>query len=200
MKQQFCKNEKLKIGIFGSHGTGKSTLAKEISSYFELPLVDKTMRQMWQDHGVEDFEKLPSQVRKIFQYKAILTQIHREDIHREGFVTDRTVLDNLAYTIDSSQISDLELDFYKALVRERIKNYTHLIYLPIQFSFEEERLRASKKSQKSVALIIENLISEFFSADLDKDLHKGKLLQVDGNLQERFTQVKNFINLSRSSI
>jgi len=193
MKQQFCKNENLKIGIFGSHGTGKSTLAKEISSYFELPLVDKTMRQMWQDHGVEDFEKLPGQVRKIFQYKAILTQIHRENIHREGFVTDRTVLDNLAYTIDSSQISDLELDFYKALVRERIKNYTHLIYLPIQFSFEEERLRASKKSQKSVALIIENLISEFFSADLDKDLHKGKLLQVDGSLQERFIQVKNFI-------
>ena len=69
MNQQFYKNQSFKIGLFGSHGTGKSTLAKEVSNYFKIPLIDKTMRDMWQKYGISDFEKLPRQARKVFQYK-----------------------------------------------------------------------------------------------------------------------------------
>ena len=186
-------NKQFKIGLFGSHGTGKSTLAKEVSNYFKIPLIDKTMRDMWQKYGISDFEKLPRQARKVFQYKAILNQIQKEDVQKDGFVTDRTVIDNLAYTIDSSEISDLELSFYKALVKERLKTYSHLIYVPIEFTFEKEKLRASEKSQKSIALIMEKLTLEFFYTETSK----SKLLKVEGSLENRFRQVKEFINLSK---
>ena len=94
-----------KIGLCGSHGTGKSTLAKLIADEFKVPYISRTMRDMWEQFGIADFEKLPGDVRKTFQYYAVLNQIEREETEgKEGFITDRTVVDNLGYTVLSSEL------------------------------------------------------------------------------------------------
>lgn len=174
-----------KIGICGSHGTGKSTLAKIITQEFGIKPIQKTMRNMWESYGVSDFEKLPVEVRKTFQYYAILNQIEKEEDAKSGFVTDRTVLDNLVYTILSSEINNLEKQIYEALVKERLKNYTHLIYVPVEFVAEPEHLRANPKSQQKTAEIFENYLKTFFPQE--------NYLRVKGSVEERLEQIKVFI-------
>jgi deoxyadenosine/deoxycytidine kinase len=184
---------KFKIGICGSHGTGKTTLANLIAKEFNFRIIQKTMRNMWENYGISDFEKLPPEVRKIFQYKAILKQIQVEDETNDNFVTDRTVLDNLVYTELVSKLSETDLNLYKALVKERLKTYTHLIYIPVEFVATSEHLRANLDSQKEV----ESLFRNYFY-DKKTSEHFGlndsiNFLEITGTLEERMQQVREFL-------
>ncbi|MBC7472386.1 MAG: AAA family ATPase [candidate division SR1 bacterium] len=83
-----------KIAFCGSHGTGKSTLLQAVASKFEVPILDKTIRTYWQGIGVDDFDKLPANIRTQCQLNLLINQIKREDIEgKNGFITDRSVLD-----------------------------------------------------------------------------------------------------------
>jgi nicotinamide riboside kinase len=188
---------KFRIGICGSHGTGKTTLANLIAKEFNLTIIQKTMRNMWTEYGISDFEKLPPEVRKIFQYKAILKQIEVEDKAKKAnhnFVTDRTVLDNLVYTKSASQLSETELNLYEALVKERLKNYTHLIYLPIEFVAKPEHLRANLDSQKEVENLFKNYLYEKKVLENFNVNDSTNFLEIKGTLEERMEQVKKFLS------
>ena len=182
-----CMQNNLKIGICGAHGTGKTTVCKILSEQLGVHFITNTMRSMWQEVGVSDFEKLPSDVRALFQNHAILRQIKLEDTQIE-FITDRTVLDNLSYTILSSNLEGSELELYKQLVIERLKNYTHIIYLPVLFGAKDEFLRANVETRDLIANIMESHIQKY--------VPKEKLLWVKSDiLQERIEQIKNFLEL-----
>jgi deoxyadenosine/deoxycytidine kinase len=177
----------LKIGFCGAHGTGKTTLARITAEKFNLRMLERTMRDMWEKFGISDFEKLPGDVRKTFQYYAVLTQIEREEqADIGGFVTDRTVLDNLGYTVLSAEVTETEKKIYEALVKERLKNYTHLIYVPVEFKAEYEFLRADPGSQKSLEEILEGYLQQFFP--------KNNYLRVTGSIDERTEKISQYIN------
>jgi deoxyadenosine/deoxycytidine kinase len=175
----------LKIGFCGAHGTGKTTIARIIAENYDLKIIEGTMRNMWKKFGISDFEKLPADVRKTFQYYAILTQIEREEEVESGFVTDRTVLDNLAYTVLSAELNQVELRLYEALTKERLKNYTHFIYVPVEFKAEYEHLRADPETQAKLAGIIEEYLPKMFS--------EGSYLVIKGDIETRKEQIKNFL-------
>jgi deoxyadenosine/deoxycytidine kinase len=177
-----------KIGICGAHGTGKTTLGKAISETLKLNFITNTMRSMWQEFGITDFEKLPADARSLFQKHAITRQIKfEEEQNQAGFITDRTVLDNLGYTLLNSDMFGADLEVYKLLVQERLKNYTHLIYLPVVFDSPSEHLRADISTRITWADIIEGLIEDYFPSQ--------KLLRmssVDHN--DRIQEVLKFID------
>lgn len=176
----------IKIGVCGAHGTGKTTLISALNEELQLPLIKRTMRTLWEKFGIEDFEKIPADIRANFQKYALMNQIDREEGEgQNGFITDRTVLDNLAYTKLNADMSQSDFRIYERLVRERLKNYTHFVYLPIEFEVEPEHLRANVGSRREVA----NIIEEY----LDKWFEKGDYLVAKGLVPDRITQVRAYL-------
>jgi hypothetical protein len=188
LSQNFCKqllnSHKMiyKIGIFGAHGTGKTTLGKALCEVIRVDFITNTMRNMWKEFGVNDFEKLPQDARSLFQKQAIVRQIELENTKNStGFVTDRTVLDNLGYTLLSSDMTQSDLLLYQTLVKERLNSYTHLIYLPVVFDAPSEHLRADVSTRKSWAGIIEGLIEDYLPP---KKLLKMQVISHEERIQE----------------
>lgn len=90
----------MKIGISGSHRTGKTTLAKELAGRLRTSFVPSVAGEVFAAYGV-----LPSQTID----HSLRMKIQREILQRSAkawkstlsFVTDRTPLDFIAYTYES---------------------------------------------------------------------------------------------------
>jgi len=176
-----------KIGICGAHGTGKTTIGTLLSKELKLPFITNTMRSMWVESGVVDFEKLPADVRAEFQKHAILRQIDRENSEgASGFITDRTVIDNLAYTKLSSNMDGVDLKLYTTLAIERVKNYSHFIYIPIMFEPEKDEMRANLDTRLELAKIFEKSVLKYIA--------KHRLLQLKSlSNTDRLKEIIDFL-------
>lgn len=175
-----------KIGLAGAHGTGKSTLREIIVEEIGLYSIDRTLRDYWEENGIEDFEKLSPDARALHQKHIIMRQIEREESEgRSGFVTDRTVLDIIGYLRLSSNMSGIDLKVFEELTRLRMQKYTHFIYVPVEFEAEPERLRAHPSSQREVA--------DFMESYLEKWLKSNEYLVVRGTVEERMEQIREYL-------
>lgn len=176
----------MKIILTGAHGTGKSTLVQPLATEYKLPVFQRTVRNFWEANGVNDFELLPSDIRAIFQKHLLLNQLEKENtLWEQGFITDRSVLDYLAYAVVSSSMSKTDLDLYKALIRERLLQYDYIIYLPVEFPAEPEYLRANPQSQIEVAEVLEEHLNLWLKPE--------QYCIARGSVDERLGQIKNFI-------
>lgn len=175
----------LKVGLCGAHGTGKTTLLEIIAKEYSLTPVKRTMRDMWERFGISDFEKMPTDVRTMFQKYSVLNQIQQEDKTNSDFITDRTVVDNLGYSYLSSNMSGADLQMFEQLVKERFRNYTHFIYFPVEFAAENEYLRANIDSRERLDGIFRDFLEKNF---------KNSYLSVTGSVEERMKQVKEYLN------
>ena len=138
---------------------------------------------MWEKFGVSDFNLLPANIRWSFQKEALLTQIDIEDDRLDGFISDRSVLDILAYAQVSSFGDDTDKKLFEKLVRERLKNYTHLVYCPIEFEFEARELRANQETRKPVDMAIKKYLQTI------PEIKNIKLIKVSGPTDQRLKKV-----------
>jgi deoxyadenosine/deoxycytidine kinase len=176
-----------KIAFCGSHGTGKSTLLHSVAKNFDIPILDNTIRTYYKNIGIDDFDKLPANVRTQCQLNLLLNQIEREDIEgKNGFITDRSVLDYIGYTAVSSDMSGGLRGIYEQLIKSRLQNYTHFIYIPVEFEAAKEHLRADPSSQNVVAEAIEDYIQKW--------LTKDKFIVVRGSIEDRLSQIHKYLS------
>ncbi len=175
------------IALCGAHGTGKTTLLKLLEQQYKLTPLTRTVRTFWEDSGVVDFEKLPMEVRNIFQKHLLLNQITQEDeAWKNGFITERSVLDYIGYTVVSSDMQGVEKRMFEFLVRERLRRYDVFVYLPVEFPAKAEYLRAHPGLQKKVATVLELYLSEW--------LEPHQYCIARGSVKERFSQIQSFID------
>jgi adenylate kinase family enzyme len=171
------------IGICGAHGTGKTTLATQINQIYKLPQII-FLKNYWAELGVNDFEKLPKAVRTICQQQILSNSIDEEDKYMNGFVSDRTVIDYLAYTILDTDMSESSLAIYEKLVKERLQRYTHIIYCPIEFEVENMPLRANLDKRRGIDEIIKDYLDYWLGE---------KFLTVTGSVENRLKQIQAFV-------
>ncbi|MFB6225260.1 MAG: AAA family ATPase [Candidatus Paceibacteria bacterium] len=170
--------------LCGSHGTGKSTLVDALSKMYEIAPVQHVARSYWDEIGVYRFEYLPPSIRSITQKDLLLRQIAREDeLMDQGFITERSVLDVLAYTYVSSDMRDSDWHLFEQLVKERVKYYTYVIYTPIEFQVNPQHNRASSALQQDIADIIERYLEQWHIPHL----------RVTGNVRERIGQIEDYL-------
>ena len=124
-------------------------------------------------------------IRTIFQKESLLKQIEAEESYDTGFITDRTVLDQIAYTKMSSNMIGVEFEIYEQLCKERLKSYTHLIYLPIEFESEQELLRADIKTRQECAGIMKSYLDRWMG---------DKYILISGDFDQRVEQIKKIFN------
>ncbi len=115
-----------RIGFAGASGTGKSWLASLLATELGLPMCPVGSRQVAEQMGYAnpyDVDRVPG-ARRAFQVELLARKIEWERA-RAGFVSDRTPVDNLAYTAlhDVYAIDEGML----ARARQHFHTYTHVI-------------------------------------------------------------------------
>ena len=116
----------MKIGFIGAHGTGKTYLARRLSSYLELPLISETAREVSLQFNLPLFPNNTVELQRLI----FLRQLKKELTYKRG-VFDRTLIDNLAYLqrfvyAPHENISTREFNEMLAIACMMIDNYDFL--------------------------------------------------------------------------
>lgn len=132
------------IGFMGSHGTGKTSTAHELSSITRIHFLGSTAR-------VADQIGLAVNQEADYLSQLLVTVSRANQVLRakERIITDRTPLDSLAYTTYQIDYMWKERPDYlgwylresRSLVEAAMERYTHLFYFPICWESEEDGLR-----------------------------------------------------------
>lgn len=121
----------MRVAFCGASGTGKSTLAEFVAKTYGFPMNPVGSRSVSKAMGFENpYDVDKAGKRAEFQWRLLCDKVAWEAEH-ESFVTDRTVVDNVAYlalhdsaALDSSDIS--------TMCDAGMRQYTHIIYTPLR--------------------------------------------------------------------
>jgi hypothetical protein len=163
-----------------------------LNKHLKLPVLSNTIRDFYKRNTVSDFEQLSPSIRAAFQKELLLNQINREESELGGFITDRSVIDYAAHTELDSDMSQTDKLMYFRLIQERIKSYTHVIYIPPMFKAEDEHLRADMGKQDSIANIMEHFARDWTPA-------KKFYVIKNKDLEKRVEECLAFINIDHKN-
>ena len=123
----------MRIGIVGHAGSGKSTLARALATALGVPLVQDFVLDALQENigkpswrGVKD-----TRIRRTIRLQGLEKKIAAE-MTNESFVSDKTVIDYLAYWLQNQaefETKESTQQFVER-VKEHIPRYDKCIFLP----------------------------------------------------------------------
>lgn len=169
----------MRIAIIGTHGTGKTTLAKMLSGIFKIPILGECAR----NHDIKNAN--PDEYVKI-QKDILIEQIAAESKH-PSFVSDRSTIDNLAYWIHSCarMVDDSINKKYINTSLENAKKYTTIFLLVPEFYPRDDGFRDTN-------LIFQLQIAETINTILY--LHQIPHYILRGTVYERLQRAIDIIN------
>jgi hypothetical protein len=91
------------IGICGAHRTGKSTLAEKLAHSLGIPFVQTTTSQVFAEAGLDPSQPMDFGTRLMIQQKVLLAGEAVWSSSNQPFVSDRTPIDMMAYTLADIQ-------------------------------------------------------------------------------------------------
>lgn len=182
------QGEPSRIGILGSHGVGKTTLAKALSNELHVTRIDEVARTVL-SLGFELNDQATIQTQLLMW----LGQLWEEQ-DLEEFVADRTLLDVVVYSnYMRAKLSPKELYFLnaiEALTYQHMLSYSALIYVPIEFDPEDDGVR-------STDLEFQNEIDVLFKSYLNK--FQLDYYPVTGSPSERLQRTLSYLRESGHS-
>jgi hypothetical protein len=106
----------MNVGFCGAHRTGKTTLAMEIARVTGKQFVRTRVTEIFAEHKLHAAQDMDFETRLKIQYR-ILEACERDWLNATGeFVTDRTPVDFLAYTLGDvlgkTEVNQSEFDHY----------------------------------------------------------------------------------------
>ena len=179
----------MRIGFTGAHGTGKSTLLREMFTWKELNghcFVSGLTRYQARTNGLKlnqqgNFEGQKALVKAMSWHLKTIPNL----------VVDRTLLDIYAYTVyhrDKGKLNSRELNY----IRNRARQYQHLFdvvfYIRPEFEVKGDEVRnADPGFALEVAAIIENAITL-------EPLGTSQFVLLSGTVKQRLATVKEWLH------
>ncbi len=185
----------MRIAFTGAAGTGKTTLAKFVAEITGLPFNPVGARSVAKAMGfVEHGEGAPYKAdaagrRGDLQRRLITEKIAWENAHADGFVTDRTPFDNVAYTALHEVVSVDSIMLLGA--SQGARSYTHVIYCPMDAFFNLGGDPARWPATTYHELFETFVVALMKRRGMDRD---ARWLEMkSGDLEERQAEVLRFL-------
>jgi hypothetical protein len=141
----------IKIGMMGAHGTGKTSMAQAMldGPFSSFSLVPSTARQIKaygypiNREATELSQILVPLLRMVDEAEAFTNQHNR--MYKQGLISDRTLVDSLAYTMYQNlhvwESGDLIENVTMRLAQMHINTYNVLLYFPIYWDNVDDGVR-----------------------------------------------------------
>lgn len=129
----------MKIWLTWSHWVWKTTILNNIWHQNKIQEVARDlMKRLWNPRDMNKQDKAK------FQWNLIYEQIKAE-MRKDSFISDRTLIDVLAYTRWLKWYWQL-----KKVVKEYLKEfpYDYIFYIPIEFKLEDDGVRFTDKQKE----------------------------------------------------
>lgn len=148
----------MKIALIGPHSTGKTTVVDQLADYLGLPKITERVREVARSWGMTPRD-VPLERLLEFQNAVLDWQIAAERAREgEGFVADRSTIDNMAYLIaqaEEAQITTEDVVRYCFKAYTRLDKYDLLIFVPVMFDLVDD---GERHVDPTFQLEIQNLI------------------------------------------
>lgn len=121
----------IRVAAIGASGTGKSTIARWIAESYGLTMNPVGSRSVAREMGFASPYDVDAAGRRIEFQRRLQAEKIRWELDHEDFVTDRTTLDELAYTWPHATELARSPEYYDAAVGH-VGRYGLIIYCPIE--------------------------------------------------------------------
>lgn len=118
-----------RIAFTGASGTGKTTMATWLSQLLGIPFNPVGSRSVSKAMGFDSPYDVDKAGRRAEFQRRLVSEKRAWEIQNNEFVTDRTTLDNLAYTV-FHDIGTIDAALYDQVIGG-MERYTHVIYCPV---------------------------------------------------------------------
>lgn len=178
----------MRVAFAGASGTGKTTLAEYVAETWHLPLNPVGSRSVAKAMGFDNPYDVDAAGKRAEFQRRLVTEKCRWESDQEAFVTDRTTLDNIAYTMlhDVHAVDDELL----ADAVSGYQRYTHVIYCPFRtfFNASGDPNRVKEKVYHELFdVVIEGLITRY--------RRRSKYLVLDvAELDQRYGELWRLLN------
>lgn len=161
----------MRIGFTGAGGVGKSTVLKHLkdnNKFNGIPILPSVMSEVMTHNNVTSDTNLllrSAKERKKFQCDAWMFRRRKEEQFKQNFISDRTLLDHLAYIITTGGIDDLPRipdvadimdreDLYLATTQANMMLYDQVFFFPISAFHKVDHRRSSIAYHRTLEAVI----------------------------------------------
>jgi len=153
-----------RIGICGSHRTGKTTLSELISKEVGMSFIKTEVSAVFRQYDLQPSERMDFKTRLWIQHRINEAISKVWSGHKGSFVTDRTPLDFIAYTLADIQggthVDVNELESYIIQCFKACNQYfTSIIVIQpaIPIIYDEDKAALNRAYMEHLNIIIQGL-------------------------------------------
>jgi len=182
----------LRLGICGSHSSGKTTLLEalrntpEFDSVDFLPEITRTIKE--QGYNINEAGTLDTQI--------LIMAAHMQNLlTHKRFIVDRCLIDGFCYTkflytnpenksLHHERIQPWFMDYCENLVKSYLPYYTRIFYIPSELPVVDDGVRSTDSYfHREIVHLFEENVKRF------GDMNPGLIVVVRGSVEERVQTV-----------
>ncbi len=179
-----------RIALTGASGTGKTTLSNYLAETLSIPSNPIGSRSVAKTMGFDSPYDVDKAGRRAEFQRRLVTEKRAWEQEHEEFCTDRTTLDNLAYTV-FHDVATIDAALLEEIVGG-LTRYTHVIYCPVVVfcnpAGDPSRV-ADMTYHKLFDIMIEALVARYLPASVKF----GRILSPDQGVRRAW--LKDFLSL-----
>jgi nicotinamide riboside kinase len=166
----------MKIAFIGTHSTGKTTMLNELKK-LNLPYTYHTevVRDLINNYKIQINEDSTEETQLIF-----FNEYLKKLILEGNFISDRCILDALAYTewlsVEKGNIKPYLVGYMNLVAKEYVGRYDKIFYFPIEFKNVQDGVRSTdEKFREEIDCYMLGVLERF----------KVPYIKVTGTVKER---------------
>ncbi len=158
----------MKLAFTGASGTGKTTIAEKLSSILEVPVNPVGSRYITKKMNLSSpYDVDAFGLRKEFQHRLLTEKSYWEldkASENQSYITDRTHLDNLIYSIMHGCVQTVDKQYIENAVKFT-EFYTHIVFFPLDVFIKTDDDSARMNNieyQKTYETLLKVFLDRFF--------------------------------------